>query len=690
MSDDPRGDFFASGAGATKKAPTRDDFFSGNLDLEQFAEENKPAKKPPSLAMAPIGGAEMLLRGLTGMAAGVPAGVAYGGAAIGKALGMDVDPSKTMADVQEYFTYDPLSDSGKAGDELLAQGASKVLSPIVRKLDEGATAVGRVSPIAETYLREAAPAATAAAGVMGLSPLASPAAEALRAVPSSIAAGMRGTAEAIGGVGRKIASGVESVSDAAVRATGGEVRPSPLLTEAPSPFSKQSMGAAAAVPKLSNVSPELRQALREAAKKTGGAVDPEIFARHIEADALPIRMQLTEGQATRDPDLFSKEMNERGKHPELAARFNEQKQQLVDNLDEMRREAAPSVVGNDHVQNGQQLIDEIKTKDAAEKADISSAYDEAKALNGGDLPMNGQGFTAAADAALKENMKARYLPADIAGDLAEIRETGAMNFTQFENMRTTLAAAARKAEAARDGNAARAISLVRDALENTEPVGVAKDVKAKFDIARSKAKERFDRLRDNPAIKAAVEDDVPAGESSPLADTFAEKYIIKGSKAHLERLQENLKDSDTAKELMAAAGLNYLKSKSGIDMFTNRGEFSQAGYNRALAQLRPKLDALVGADRAEQAEALGNVARNIMQPPSGAHVNYSNSTVAAMKETAKSAIEGAINVKSGGIPVGTWTRKVLGNRAEKKAVQESLKPGAGLSRMKESGDRVPP
>src|SRR6185369_1124719 len=228
---------------------------------------------------------------------------------------------------------------------------------------------------------------------------------------------------------------------------------------------------------------------------------------------------------------------------------------------------------------------------------------------------------ASADSALKENMKARYLPSDVAGDLAEIRESGSMNFTQFENMRTTLAAAARKAEAARDGNAARAISLVRDALENTEPVGLAKDVKAKFDVARAKAKTRFDRLRDNPAIRAAVEDDVPVGEASPLADTFAEKYIIKGSKAHLERLQENLKDSDTAREVMAAAGLNYLKSKSGIDMFTNRGEFSQAGYNRALAQLRPKLDALVGADRAEQAEALGNVARNIMQPPSGAHVN---------------------------------------------------------------------
>lgn len=683
---DPRGDFFASGAGKAKKAPDRGDFFSGSFDVDALPDE--PVKEP-SAWMAPVGGAEMLLRGATGISAAIPAGVAYGGAAIGKAMGLDVDPRQTMSNVQEYLTYDPVSDSAKAGDELLARGVGKVVAPIARKFNQAASAVGEVSPVAETLLREAPSAATAAAGVMGLSPLAAPASEALRAAPGAIASGARAVAAGAGAAGRKIAAATDAVSDAAVRATGGTVRAPAIAESAPNPFAQQSMGAAAAVPKLTQVSPELRQALREAAQRTGGAVEPEVFARHLEADSLPIRMQLTQGQATRDPDLFSTEVNERGKHPEYAARFKLQKEQLTDNLDEMRREAAPSVVGNDHIQNGQQLIDEIKTKDNLEKAGISAAYDAAKALNGGDLPMDGPGFTTAADTALKQNMKARYLPSDVAGDLAEIRETGAMNFTQFENMRTSLAAAARKAEAARDGNASRAISLVRDALESTEPVGVAKDVKAKFDVARAKAKDRFDRMRANPAIRAAVEDDVPAGESSPLADSFTEKYIVKGTKAHLERLQENLKDSDTARELMAAAGLNYLKSKSGIDMFTNRGEFSQAGYNRALAQLRPKLEALVGEKGAEQAEALGNVARNIIQAPDGAHVNYSNTAVAAMKEGAKTAIEGAVNVKAGGIPLGTWTRQALGNRAEKRAVRESLKPGAGLGRIRKDGEVKP-
>lgn len=794
--------------------------------LEGRAAPPPERKKAPSLAMAPVGGAEMLLRGATGMVAGIPAGVAYGGAAVGKALGLGVDPRTTMAKVQEYLTYDPVSESGQAGDELLARGIGRAISPVVRKLDEGATAVGRVSPTAETFLREAPSAAMAAGGVMGLSPFAAPAAEALRAAPGALIAGARNTAEAAGAAGRKIASGAESVSDAAARVAGREVRPPPVIEPEINPVGKQSMGAASVAPDLSSASPELRQAIREAAKKTGGAVDPEVLSRHLEADTLPIPIRYTEGQATRDPDLFSSEVNQRAKHPEFAQRFAEQKQALADNMDEIRREAAPSVVGNDHVQNGQQLIDEFKAYDEPIQADIRAKYKALEEANGGQFPLSGQDFVAAADQALAKKMKGRYVPAEIAGDLAELRDGGPMTFETFENLRTNLAAEARKAERSGDGNAAMAVNIVRDALESlpmTEPsptgmrlyratkadetdvhpwsswtpeletaeayknnqgyggphvreeslplndddilhvdtssrrgladfaekIGLDREkanewwddgkrypwegnravkqalersefkalqyeddfpsgattvvpfkpltlpksgeqLKALADAARSASRARHERLRYDPAYKAAVEDSTPMGELSPLADKFTEKYIVNAPVAHVQRMQETLGASDTAREIMAAAPLNYIKSKSGIDMYTNRGELSQAGYNKALAQVRPKLALLAGERAAEQAEALGNVARNIIQAPAGAHVNYSNTATALMKEGAKGALEGAANVAAHGVPVGTWTRAALGNRTEKKAVRESLKPGAGLSRLRESGERQPP
>lgn len=127
----------------------------------------QPAK-PPSLAMAPVGGAEMLLKGATGALASIPAGLAYGGAAIGKALGADVNPTGVQSQVQQALTYQPLSDSAKAGGIALGNVTRPVVQPIVNAADRAATAVGKVSPTAETFMREAPAALQAASAVVPL------------------------------------------------------------------------------------------------------------------------------------------------------------------------------------------------------------------------------------------------------------------------------------------------------------------------------------------------------------------------------------------------------------------------------------------------------------------------------------------------------------------------------------------
>lgn len=129
----------------------------------------------PTLGQASVGGAEMLLRRATGALASVPAGVAYGGAAVGRALGLDVDPRETMAATQEYLTYDPMTEQGQAGEQALQQGLQKVFSPIASAADKAAAAVGQLSPTAEGYLRELPYAAEAAGGALALSPFVSPA-----------------------------------------------------------------------------------------------------------------------------------------------------------------------------------------------------------------------------------------------------------------------------------------------------------------------------------------------------------------------------------------------------------------------------------------------------------------------------------------------------------------------------------
>lgn len=650
--------------------------------LEGKSRVIEPPPRTPSVAMAPVGALEQGTRAATRFLSGIPAGAAYAGAAIGKAFGMDVNPAQTMADVSDYFTYNPISESGKAAQADVDLTFDTLMSPIARQADAAATAVGKVSPVAETFLREAPAAAGAASGLVGLSPLASPAAQLVRQAPQAAATAARSTVAGAARAGKALGEGVDNLSDAATRAVGAEVRPKPNVVPESDPLSgfgadSASAASASRINTTKGISNELVQDLRAQIQK--GPLDQSAVDRQIDADTLPIRMRLTEGQASQDVELASREFNAKGRDPDIAQRFNEQNQQLIDNLDEMRRQAAPQAVAHDPVQSGQNIVDAYKQMDEAAREPINAAYAAARALNGGELPMDGAGFVARADQGLKKAFKTRHLPAEIAGDLAEFRDGTPMNFEQWESLRTTLAQAERKASRAGDGNASFAIGVVRDALEATEPVGAAVPVKQAFDKARALAKERFDRIDADPAYKAAIDDDVPAGESSALADKFVEKYIVRGKRAHLEQMVRNLGGDDLAMETIRAAPFNYMKQRAGIDPYRNTGDFSQAGYNKALAELTPRLDLLVGEELAESAQQLGRVAYSVKYIPSGNFANRSHTFVAAAAEATKGLAERSANTLIGGniVPVGTWAREKIDARTAARASKERMRPAAG-------------
>jgi hypothetical protein len=79
-----------------------------------------------------------------------------------------VNPAGVQSQVQNALTYQPLSDSAKAGVSALGNLARPVVAPIVNAADRAATAVGKVSPTAETYMREAPAALQAASAVIPL------------------------------------------------------------------------------------------------------------------------------------------------------------------------------------------------------------------------------------------------------------------------------------------------------------------------------------------------------------------------------------------------------------------------------------------------------------------------------------------------------------------------------------------
>jgi len=378
---------------------------------------------------------------------------------------------------------------------------------------------------------------------------------------------------------------------------------------------------------MTRATPELKQ---ELAKLNPDEINIDVLNRHLDADTLPIRIQLSEGQATRNPQLFSDEMNNRGKNKELSNRYNQQNKQLVENIDAIKENAAPRVYGTNVVENGQSLIDAYLDIDKARKDAIGTAYTALKDKAGGSFPIDSKKFAENAYANLDKELKTEFLPDSLKKQIDGFKDGKPMSFQQFEALRTNLAAEMRKADRAGDGNTEFALSTVRQALEDLPLVGETKDLKALADTARGLAKERFDILDSDKAYKAAVN-----GKVAP--DDFINKFVVNGKKNDIDTMVAHLGADSQAREVMAAGIVNWLKSKSGISS-DGQGTFSQSGFNKALDNIDPKILNIVGPEVNKQLKALGNTARNIQERPVGGYVNESNTLVGTLAEKAKGGI----------------------------------------------------
>lgn len=413
---------------------------------------------------------------------------------------------------------------------------------------------------------------------------------------------------------------------------------------------------------VENASPQLQKIIAEA----GPNPNKTAVTRQLEADALPVRVRLSEGQATGDHHILSDEFNRRGtpQGKPYADLFREQNGQLIENLNAIRDKAAPKASGFDHVENGDTLIGAYKAKDSLIRQDISAKYKALEDANGGQFPLDGKQFVDSADAALAKKLKSHYVPPEVRSTLNDLRDGGKMTFEDFETLRSDLADTARSAA---DGKVRAAASIIRDQLENLPMPKGAEHLKPLADSARSAAKARFDLLEGDPAYKAAVNDAV-------AADKFVQKYIVNGNKSDLAKMKDYLADNVDAQQSIAAGALNYLKAKSGI--VNDSGNFSQAGYNKALEALKPKLDYLFDPVTAQQAQTLGKVANYVQQQPRGSYFNNSGTAVTLMRDAALGGAEGYLNFKTMG--VYDTVKGMMKGGKEAKAAAEAVKPGAGI------------
>ena len=498
--------------------------------------------------------------------------------------------------------------------------------------------------------------------------------------------------EAVKQAGGKVLGAVSDVTPGPVRraAAGtveaiapGTIKPKPVApVTAPEPANvppfkpgRASVGAAA-VPDATTIQQALQTATPEFQQLYGkmplDKVNTPVVLRHLEADALPIPIRLTEGQATGDVVKLSREQNLRGSQPEFARRFNEQNQQLVENVPLIREKAAPDVYATKTIESSQAIIDAYKKLDQDRNTVIDAKYKELRDAAGGDLPVDAKTLIKNIDDRLKKEL----LTTDGQSisqykELKSLADTfGSMTFDNYLAMRRN---ASRLSAEAKDGNIRQAARLMVEELDKLPLQNETAALKPIADQARTLARQRFEALKKDPAYKAAVDNAVPA-------DKYFDKFVINGVNKNINTMIDTLGRDSLAHQHMKAGTINHLSEKAGI--VDGRGNFSQANYNKALMNLDKvnNFGAIFDPESQLQLRTLGNVASYTQFQPRGSFVNNSNTLVGYLANKAAGGLEATGNVfglKTLGYPIGSEARRVIRSARERREAEAALKPGAG-------------
>lgn len=355
---------------------------------------------------------------------------------------------------------------------------------------------------------------------------------------------------------------------------------------------------------LAKLTDEVNQAI-----KGGKNVDSAALLRQIEGKQQGV--ELTLGQATRNPTQYTKEVNLRGIQgagEPLANRFSEQAGIISRKLD---------VRGPSSYEAGQELIQKLKDTKGAMDKETRGAYKAFKDATGKELEVPLKGLAHDYAATLRD-----YPDVIPAGVKNRFEELGLLSGTTkkiltiddaesaiklMNNHYNPMNKPANTAMGILKGHLEKAISEVSG--EGVTAAGLAK-------TARETAMKGFRAVDASPAFKAAVNAAEP--------DDFVKKYVINGKVREIEELAKY-----TGQRTIATQTMRYLQSKALGSNAAGDGAVSQGAFNSALASIgKEKLTAMLGKEKADDVMQLGRVMAYIGQRPAGSAVNESNTASA--------------------------------------------------------------
>jgi hypothetical protein len=310
---------------------------------------------------------------------------------------------------------------------------------------------------------------------------------------------------------------------------------------------------------------------------------------------------------------------------ELAEVQNANNRALTQGLNDLGAAAA-----GDPISGAQRVMGALSARNDRAKAIIDSAYQSARDTEGRAAMLDPAAFTRQADDLLKKALLQGKLPADVR-QLINGTATGEIPFTVdvAEQFKTRLAEAARDASRAGDGSTAKAVGLVRQALEDT-PLQPGQNIGQQsidaFNKARALNRSWMTIVERTPALQAVRDGIEP--------DKFVQQYIIGSgngaSTMGVAQLKNSIKGNADAMQAVKEQIAAYLKNRALGGAADEVGNFSQSAYNKALEAVGDrKLSLFFSPEEVGRLKAIGRVASYEQVQPAGAAVNNSN-TAGAM------------------------------------------------------------
>ncbi len=482
---------------------------------------------------------------------------------------------------------------------------------------------------------------------------------------------------AIGKVGENLPPVIAGFSPAQMAIAGQSARAASQV--APTVARGAAQSVAQALPQM----PQQGSARSIGAAEVGGGLEAQRIAR---AEALPVPIKLTKGQATQD---FAQQQFERetAKQAEEGApirqRMQEQNQALVQSFDSYLDNIGTELPESAYkLQTGQKVDEALRKRAAADKVKIRVAYKEAEKAGETNEPVSLSPLADylnenRAEAGLAPIMQAVSKQLEVqgvgGGSLADgTLQIGEMTLAQAERLRKSI----NKFSSGADANNLRVAGELKQLIDDaTEGSGGER-----YQAARKLRKQYGDNYERIGIVKNILGTKRGSNDRQIALENIVDKVVTNGSVEDLSQVRRLLQtqgaDGMAAWREMQASTIRHIRDEAtkGVGRDPNGNPLiSPAQLNRTIMALdkNGKLEKVFGKKGAEQLKDMNDIAKDVfVAQPNAVNTSNTSSAILAAMDMMMTAGAGVPTPILSGIK---FTRDAAKRRALDKKVKEALK-----------------